>query len=124
MIQHLKESTWIKAAGFAIAAIAVLVLWSWLAGCMFMLVNKTKPNGVLPQTFWTYVYHYHAERKVMGQLAISAGVPLVVAFLAVAGLLQKKRSLHGAARFANRREIAQSGLLASKGIIVGTYGNR
>ncbi len=124
MIQHLKESTWIKAAGIAIAAIAVLVLWSWLAGCMFMLVNKTKPIGVLPQTFWTYVYHYHAERQVMGQLAIAAGVPLVVAFFGIAGLLQKKRSLHGEARFANRREITQSGLLASKGIIVGTHGNR
>jgi type IV secretion system protein VirD4 len=124
MIQRLKENTWIKFAAAALALIAILSLWSWLAGCVFMLVNKTKPSGVWPQTYWTYVYYYHAEHSVMRQLVISAGLPLAVSAFAIAALLQKKRSLHGEARFANRREVAASGLLASKGIIVGKSGGR
>lgn len=124
MIQRLKENTWIKAVAIALAAIAVLAAWSWMAGCLFMLVNKARPVGVLPQTYWTYIYYYHTEKRVMQQLLFSGALPIAAFVFATAKLLQKKRALHGEARFATRGEVAAAGLLTSSGLIVGQYGSR
>lgn len=121
MIQASSVNTWIKPLAYTTAAIAVVVVWSWLAGCVFMLLNRTSPVDVLPLTFWSYLYHYQAVDSVLKQLILSAVVPAVPAMLIGAYLRKQRRSLHGDARFATRSEIRKAGFLNSSGVIIGQH---
>jgi type IV secretion system protein VirD4 len=115
---------WIKGIAIAVGLAALAGVWSWLAGCLFMLINKASPADVMPQTWWTYLYYYHAEKSVLKQLAIAGALSVVTIGVGAVALLHKKRALHGEARFATRYEVARAGLLASKGVIVGQLGGR
>jgi type IV secretion system protein VirD4 len=99
----------------------------FLAGIIFMLLNKNLPNFEL--LTWYQYWWYHGDdptvsNKLYGSLAFSMAVtylfPIALYFAA-----SSQRPLHGAARFANILEIKKAGLLtADKGIIVGKYNNR
>ena len=102
----------------------------WLAGFLFFASYKVNPFGKTELTTWlNYWQTYQAQPEVVQKLKRSLlfagliGFGLPVALLIAA--LSKQRSLHGEARFANRGEIAKSGLLDNKpGIIVGKLANK
>jgi len=119
MILQLSANTWVKYIAAALGIAAVILLWSWAAGSLFMLVNHASPTDVLPHTFWKYVYYYHHEKKVAKQLLISGLIPFAAMVFAIGMLFKKTRSLHGDAQYASYRAIVLAGLLKGKGVIIG-----
>lgn len=104
----------------------------YVAGYLYFFTNKTMPDQgqVTAQTWWQYWEYYKAEDdakqiKKLKVSALGAGiiVYLIPLFLLMAAL-RKERSLHGDARFANGKEVRESGLHGDKGIIVGKYGSQ
>jgi type IV secretion system protein VirD4 len=113
---------WIK---FTLACAAGLGLADTLAGALFLWSVHADPRRATPLTLSQYGYYYgnrvEIRRRLWGSCALAlAGV--VVG--AGAGLLPRRRTLHGDARFASRAEIAAAGLLGSEGIILGKRGKR
>ena len=107
--------------GAIVGALAAL----YLAGYLFLLLVKADPRSATPLTVVRYAYYYGAREDIQRRLWISVGVG--VALILAPGLalwLPKRRSLHGDARFAKRREIARAGLLGEHGIIIGRWGRR
>lgn len=109
-------------AGAATAA-GLLLLSVYLAGVILFIAHKQNPE---PATFLTIIHAWgeatsdEALRKVKASLALA-----VVTCLAVPGLIlqmvlrQKPQPLHGAARLANRQDIAKEGLNSPTGVILG-----
>jgi type IV secretion system protein VirD4 len=97
----------------------------YLASVIFLLLIKADVRAATPITLVRYGYYYGDRGGVRQRLALSsaAGLALVLA-PGIVLLLPKRRSLHGDARFASRREIARSGLLGDHGIILGRLGSR
>lgn len=120
----MKIPTWAK---FLIAFILLgvgLFLANYVGGFLFVVANKTNPFETLG-TFREFYATYgdDATQKKRLQFAAIASVVLcfVVPAIVFEALTRKVRSLHGDARWANASEIRASGLLGSKGIIVGKY---
>jgi type IV secretion system protein VirD4 len=111
---------WIKVA---LACAAALILADTLAGAFFLWSMHADPRRATPLTLGQYGYYYgdHVEvrRRLWGSCALALGM---VVGSAGAGLLPRRRPLHGDARFASRAEIARAGLLGSEGIILGKRG--
>src|ERR1700733_7738790 len=105
--------------------IAGLIGALYLASIVFLLLIRADPRAASPMTLVRYAYYYGGRYDVRRRLALSsaAGVALVLA-PGIVLLLPKRRSLHGDARFASRREIARAGLLGDHGIILGRLGTR
>ena len=114
----------------ALAAVAV-----YLAGCLFLLLNKADPR----QAGWLSIVHYwqlYADdtgmrKRLLGAIAVSGGGLLVVLPLCLVVAARPRRALHGDARFASRAEIARAGLLGGTrnhadqpGILVGRHQGR
>lgn len=115
-------------------ALAVLVgaslACSYLAGAFFVLASKKSPMkaNLTLTSYWDFRAAYAADPVLEKRLTGSALAAFLVAFgipgVALVAALRKPRPLHGAARFANRAEIVEAGLMADKGIIVGKLGAR
>lgn len=119
----------VAAAVFGVIAFVALACAAvYLAGVLFLVLNKADPR----QAHFTSIAHYwdlyaddvRLRRKL--QLAIGvSGIGLLV--LVPVGLLagaRPQRSLHGDARFASPAEIARAGLIGGKdrpGILVGRH---
>jgi type IV secretion system protein VirD4 len=86
-------------------------------------VEALSPTDIV--TAWDATEGHSAARK---KVLLLGGLPLLVFGLlipfGVAASLQKNRPLHGAARFANRTEVAASGLLGDEGILLGKLGSQ
>jgi type IV secretion system protein VirD4 len=99
----------------------------FLAGIVFMLLNKSLPDFQL-MTWYQYWWYYGDDSSISAKLYGSLAFALAVSYLAPVVLYltaSSSRPLHGAARFANILEIRQAGLLSSdKGIVVGKYGGK
>jgi len=111
-----------KAAGIGMAA---LVLSQYLAGYAFLWSIGADPLSATPLTIARYSYYFgdRADVGVRLKIATAAGVAVILlAALSVA--LPGKRSLHGDARFANRREIARAGLFSERGFYLGRIRRR
>lgn len=116
---------WIKACFTAVCCIGAVFLTLYLAGAIFMLLNKKFPSDLSILTYYQYWYYLHGQAAYVKKLyvslilgtGISFGIPLGMIFLAT----RDNRPLHGAARFAHYSEVKKSGLMAEKGIIVGKY---
>ncbi len=125
MTLNISESNWAKAGLITALVVAVIGLWAYLAGGIFMMAFGHKFEEATPLTMYQYWYHYGAEQQVQKWLYIAGGVSLAVllspAFLFFA---PAKRSLFGDARFAKKSEIKKAGLFGEKGIIVGQMGGR
>jgi len=102
-----------------------LVLASELAGVLFLWSMHADPRRATPLTLTQYGYYYGDREEVRRRLVGSSSIALLllVASLA-AGLLPRRRPLHGDARFASRAEIKAAGLLGDEGIILGKRGRR
>jgi type IV secretion system protein VirD4 len=97
----------------------------YLAGYFFLWSLSADPRSATPLTIARYAYYYGERSDIRTRLIASTlgGVGLTL-LSGLAFLPPRKRSLHGDARFATRREIAAAGLLGEHGIILGRLGNR
>ena len=108
-------------AGVVVALIAA----SYLAGYVFLWWIGANPRAATPLTIARYGYYYGDRAFVRRRLVVSmaaGGAAILMSALVV--LVPRPRSLHGDARFATRREIAEAGLLGEGGIILGRLGRR
>ena len=105
--------------------LAVLAIAQYLAGWFFLWSVRGNPRDATPLTIVRYGYYYGERAPVRSRLIVSsaAGLGLVLASALVI-FLPRRRSLHGDASFATRREIAAAGLLGEHGIILGRIGKR
>ncbi|TLZ22865.1 MAG: type IV secretory system conjugative DNA transfer family protein, partial [Gammaproteobacteria bacterium] len=109
-------------AGVAVGALLVAL---YLAGFAFLVLIKADPRAATLLTLPRYAHYYGEREDIRRRLWVSAGVGVALTLApGVALLLPKRRSLHGDARFATRREIARAGLLGDDGIILGRLGRR
>ncbi|MBK9949323.1 MAG: type IV secretory system conjugative DNA transfer family protein [Nitrospira sp.] len=99
-----------------------------LAGAVFTLANKRMPED-LSLSKWPTSWQAYAEDPIQRKrLQLSAavggfvwfGVPVLMGL----SLQQRRKPLHGEARFASPTEIQQAGLYGERGVIVGKVGNR
>jgi type IV secretion system protein VirD4 len=106
-------------------AIGALVLLSYLTGAFLLASLHADVRRATPLTPIQYAYYY-GDRAPIRRRIVGAGALAftLVAFGAGAVLIPRRRSLHGDARFASRREIRRAGLLGTEGIILGRRGRR
>ena len=126
----MKPPIWIKVAFGLVVLAVMLTAAAWMAGALFFVFSKADPikAGVGVGTWFTYWQHYQLDPVIGKRLKFSAGLavfigvvmPVVIAMLA----LEKKRLLHGEARFANSAEIHAAGLIGKAGIIIGKRGKQ
>jgi type IV secretion system protein VirD4 len=123
MIQRLKEEAWFKPVALILSLLSVLVLWSSLAGAIFLARFDQAYTWALPLALYRYWYYYdsvaHVHLWIRLSAILSAGAVLGVA---IALYSPKKRSLYGDARLANRRDMRAAGLLGGEGLLVGQVG--
>jgi type IV secretion system protein VirD4 len=106
-------------------SVAGAMLSQYLAGYFFLWSIGADPRTASPLTVVRYAYYY-GDRPEVGvrlKVASAAGVALIL-LVAVPILLPRRRSLHGDARFASRREIASAGLFSKSGFYLGRVGRR
>lgn len=116
---------WIKATLVVGTAIALIVLWGYLAGGIMLASQGQDFNEGTPLTLYQYWFYYKTDTSVMKWIYISSGASLLLICAPLLFLFGKtKRSLYGDARFATPAEVRRSGLLGERGIIVGTYKGR
>jgi len=121
------------AAGlFAILGYAALAgMALYLAGVLFLLLNKANPR----QAGWASIAHYwqlYADdaalrKKLVASMAVSGLGLLVLLPCALLVAARPRRALHGDARFANTAEIAGAGLTGQgngPGILIGRHRGR
>lgn len=109
------------AAGLLIAIVAGL----YLSGYFFLAYNHQNPVQATPLTILQYG-HYYGHKPAIRRSLIGSTVAGFVVIVGVAAipLIPRRRSLHGDARFATRKEIKDRGLLNGDGIIVGKLGEQ
>src|SRR6266853_3242446 len=98
----------------------------WLAGAIFLLANHRSIALARPLSVVDYWRAYGEDpvlgRRLRGAVLLSGLLCFVVLPVGVLSATERRRPLHGDARFARRPEIVKAGLLGSHGIVVGRYG--
>lgn len=111
--------------GVLVFLVAGFFAAEYIAGVAYFIFNKTAPENITFDTWVTYWQWYSgepAQRKRLQAAAIVAAVVVyLVPLLFVSALANKRRSLHGDARFARASDIRKAGLYAENGVIVGKY---
>lgn len=104
-------------AVYAVLAVIVIFVLGSLVAIIGMGQFRPDLNLIrLPEYFWFYRHNAF----VMGWLAKGiAGVVGTAVLIAVMVYLNRKQSLHGAARWAKRGEARTAGLLGSEGLLLG-----
>ncbi|SDZ70573.1 type IV secretion system protein VirD4 [Variovorax sp. YR266] len=109
----------------AAALLMAAVVGLYVGGYAFLMAMKLPPQNATPLTLHRYWGAYGKQpdvrRALIAALLGSQGLMLGLVGLA---MLPRRPPLHGAARFALRREIAKAGLLKEQGIILGRLGHR
>ena len=119
---HTRTSGVFLVLGVALGGIAAAL---YLSGFFFLWSIHLDPRAASPLTVLRFAYYYGAWPRVHAALVRAClGGTGAVALTGLVLLLPKRRSLHGEARFARRREIARAGLLGEHGIILGRLGRR
>jgi type IV secretion system protein VirD4 len=134
MTLHASAAPWQPPASLArrtlalkiVAGLVVAVLLAaYLAGYLLLWSLHLNPREASPLTVARYGYYYSDRVEVRRKLlASSAAGSVMVLASALALALPRRRSLHGDARFATRRELALAGLFGDQGIILGRVGRR
>jgi type IV secretion system protein VirD4 len=102
-----------------------VLLSQMLAGYLFLWSIGTQPHAATPVTIARYAYYYGDREDVRRSLLICSLVGFGgLGIAALAAFWPKSRSLHGDARFAKRRELADAGLLGNEGVLLGEAGRR
>ena len=119
-----KKAVWITIA-LLVYTVAGAVAAAYLAGAIYLVINKTWPHGVTASTWWDYwqVYSADAVQRKRLQLAvvIAAGAIYITPLVLYLENASKRRSLHGDARFATAAEVRATKLLGKQGIVVGQF---
>ncbi|WP_151745284.1 type IV secretory system conjugative DNA transfer family protein [Acinetobacter calcoaceticus] len=123
-----------KKLPIVIAAIVLAIIGffvaKYLSGVIYYLVNKTNPFGEVDLSTWGYYWDLYSEtdlrqkKKLQGAVVAAIFITFVLPFMIIASLFNKVQSLHGDARFATASEVQESGLMGSKGILVGKFRNK
>src|SRR5690606_29543315 len=96
-----------------------------LGGDVLRPLTRGTPRDATPLSIARYAYYFGAEPEVRTRIVVSsAGVLALIGGAGLVLILPRRRSLHGDARFASRREIARAGLIGDEGIILGRFGRR
>lgn len=110
---------------WAAAALVAVGLSQYLAGCLFLSLEKLPVREAGPLTVLRYAVYYGEVRAVRLRLELASGAGLLIVLgCGILIVIPRARPLHGDARFATRREIAAAGLLGDNGIILGRRGRR
>jgi len=114
-----------RAVRFALAAAVGLIVSQYLAAWILLHWLHSDPRAASPLTITRYAYYYGAREDIRPRLwaASLAGLGFM-SLVPLAMLWPRRRTLHGDARFATRREVARAGLLGERGIILGAWGRR
>jgi type IV secretion system protein VirD4 len=95
------------------------------SAALYMLFHKQRPAGITAGTMSAFWSEYSADPKERKKLQLALMVPpfvlLLLVPMGIAAATQKRRELHGSARFASAIEVRDAGLLGGQGIIVGKY---
>ena len=98
------------------------------SAALYMLFHKQRPAGITAGTMSAFWSEYSADPKERKKLRLALMVPpfvlLLLVPMGIAAATQKRRELHGSARFASAIEVRDAGLLGGQGIIVGKYRDR
>jgi type IV secretion system protein VirD4 len=107
----------------ACSCVIALGVSQYLAGFFFLWLSHLNPRSASPITLARYAHYYGDRADIRRRVWIASGVGLVlVGFCALPLILPRRRTLHGEARFATRREIARAGLFAKSGLFLGRVG--
>ena len=108
-----------------VGLVAALLVAAYLAGYVLLWSLRLNPRQASPLTVVRYGYYYGDRQEIRRiVLASSAAGGAIVLATALVLVLPRRRSLHGDARFATRRELADAGLFGDRGIILGRVGSR
>jgi len=108
-----------------VGLVAALLVAAYLAGYVLLWSLHLNPRQASPLTVVRYGYYYGDRQEIRRiVLASSAAGGAIVLATALVLVLPRRRSLHGDARFATRRELADAGLFGDRGIILGRVGRR
>ena len=102
------------------------------SAALYMLFHKQLPwkaqAGITAGTMSAFWSEYSADPKERKKLQLALMIPpfmlLLLVPMGIAAATQKRRELHGSARFASAIEVRDAGLLGGQGIIVGKYRDR
>lgn len=116
------------ALGILFGLLAASVAWLFVSGFFYLALSKMNPLNTTYSTWLSYWTHYGHIEAVHGKLVSSGLIAGAICFIgpvfAWAAANNKKRELHGSARFATDAEIRESGLYADKGVLVGKHKGR
>ncbi|MDT4292359.1 type IV secretory system conjugative DNA transfer family protein [Methylomonas sp. MO1] len=112
-------------AKIAVGVLLAILAGFYLSGYFFLSVNHQNPVQATPLTILQYGYYYGHKPNLRKSLIGStlAGF-VVIGGVAVLPFIPRRRSLHGDARFATRKEVKGRGLLDGEGIIIGKLGEQ
>jgi type IV secretion system protein VirD4 len=100
-----------------------MLLAQYLAGFFFLSSLRLDARQASPVTIARYAYWYGDRQVVRRRLEVCSFVALFLVLLsALTVLWPRRKSLHGDARFATRREVLEAGLLDGEGILLGRLG--
>ena len=118
----------LAAGTFALASYAVLACAAtYLSATLFLLLNKANPAQArftsIVQYWQLYADDPPLRRKLWTAMGIAGGGLLVVLPVALVAASQRRRALHGSARFATAAEVRLAGLndTGRPGILVGRH---
>ena len=113
------------AAGVAAYLGATAAATVYGSAALYMLFHKQRPAGITAGTMSAFWSEYSAVPKERKKLQLALMIPpfvlLLLVPMGIAAATQKRRELHGSARFASAIEVRDAGLLGGQGIIVGKY---
>jgi type IV secretion system protein VirD4 len=102
------------------------------SAALYMMFHKQRPQGITTGTMSSFWSAYGSDpvafpkerKKLQLALMIPPFVLLLLVPMGIAAATNRRRELHGSARFANAIEVRNAGLLGDEGIIVGKYRDR
>lgn len=96
---------------------------SYISSILFFFLSKYPVSEALPWSVWTFLPHA-GDPKIQSRLFVALGFPFLGAATALVKLFNPNEALLGDARWASQQDIRKSGLLSSKGILLGKYRGR
>lgn len=117
-----------KGAAIVVAAVAAGLAALYLSAVFFAIASKVSPAHARLDSYPQYWSAYKGDavlrKRLQGSGIAAVIVCFVVAPAVIASATQKRRPLHGDARFATPAEVGKTGLLGGVGILVGKYNGK